>query len=307
MHNVETMFSVREVPWHGLGRVIEEAPSSEEALKLAGLDWEVLPRPVMVNGTVVPGYQANVRSTNGQVLGITSDSYKIVQNREAFAFTDMLLGDGVRYETAGSLANGQRVWMSARLPRTLILDDEIDPFLVFTNSHNGKGAVKVCVTPVRVVCQNTLNLALQNANRAWTTIHMGNMEDKLEEAKRTLGFAQEYINQFKKYALTLVKTKVTDQTVTEFIEELLPIPEDAGLKRQDNIETLRADLRARYYDAPDLKKYRGTAWALVNAVSDFATHVTPLRKSPTYKERLFERTIDGHPIIDKALQLLKAA
>ena len=102
--NVETMFSVRETPWHGLGRIVMDAPASREALELAGLDWQVESRNIYSGtGAMIPGYRANVRSTDDAVLGVVSDRYRIVQNEEAFRFTDDLLGEGVTYETAGSL------------------------------------------------------------------------------------------------------------------------------------------------------------------------------------------------------------
>ena len=110
--NVETMFSVRETPWHGLGRIVMEAPASREALELAGLDWQVESRNIYSGtGAMIPGYRANVRSTDEAVLGVVSDRYRIVQNEEAFQFTDDLLGEGVTYETAGSLQGGKKVWI----------------------------------------------------------------------------------------------------------------------------------------------------------------------------------------------------
>lgn len=110
--NVETMFSVRETPWHGLGRIIMDAPASREALELAGLDWQVESRNIYSGtGAMIPGYRANVRSTDNAVLGVVSDRYRIVQNEEAFQFTDDLLGEGVTYETAGSLQGGKKVWI----------------------------------------------------------------------------------------------------------------------------------------------------------------------------------------------------
>ena len=100
--NVETMFSVREKPWHGLGTIVMEAPTSADALRLAGLDWKVVQEPVYTgNQEPIKGYKANVRSSDRKVLGVVSDRYKVVQNTDAFSFTDELLGKGVRYETAG--------------------------------------------------------------------------------------------------------------------------------------------------------------------------------------------------------------
>ena len=152
--NVETMFYVRETPWHGLGINVDEALETEEALKVAGLDWTVNQTKIFTNeNMLIPNYKANVRSTDGKILGVVTDRYKVVQNNEAFSFTDSLLGQGVRYETAGSLQEGKKVWLLAKMPEKFkILDDEITPYLVFFNSHDGSGAIKVAMTPVRVVC-----------------------------------------------------------------------------------------------------------------------------------------------------------
>ena len=166
--NVESMFYVRTAPWHGLGARVEEALTSQDALHYSGLDWQVKQEPLMT-GTFksVPGYVANVRSDNDRILGIVSDSYKVVQNEEAFAFTDALIGEGVRYETAGSLDEGRKVWLLAKLPeRYQLVGEDVDPYIVFTSSHDGSGAIRVAPTPIRVVCQNTLNLALNTAKRS---------------------------------------------------------------------------------------------------------------------------------------------
>ena len=143
--NVETMFSVREKPWHGLGTIVAEAPDSQAALTLAGLDWTVIQKDILtVDGSEpIRGFKANVRDSDGSVLGIVTDRYKVVQNAEAFAFTDALLGAGVRYETAGSLQGGKRTWMLARLPQKYIINgDEITPYMVFMNSLPSFAVVK---------------------------------------------------------------------------------------------------------------------------------------------------------------------
>ena len=154
---VETMFSVRETPWHGLGTIVNDAPTSEDALRISELDWKVVQDDIFTDSDErITGYKANIRDTDRKILGVVSDRYKIVQNTDAFSFTDELLGQGVRYETAGSLQDGRRVWLLARMPKEYIGgSDEICPYLVFSNSHDGTGAVKVAITPVRVVCNNS--------------------------------------------------------------------------------------------------------------------------------------------------------
>nr|WP_302111347.1 DUF932 domain-containing protein [uncultured Acetatifactor sp.] len=307
--NVETMFSVREKPWHGLGTIVKEAPTSADAIRLAGLDWSVVQEPIYTNfNRVVEGYRANVRSSDRKVLGVVSDRYKVVQNVDAFSFTDELLGKGVRYETAGSLQEGKKVWLLARLPREYIIAGErISPYLVFSNTHDGSGSVKVAITPVRVVCNNTLNLALGTAKRSFSMVHTGNIQDKIQEAKDTLFMAEEYMDCLGVEFEQLRRQKVTDVQVKEYIELLLPMEKEPTPIQRKNIIRLREDMMKRYYDAPDLQKVGNNAYRFLNAASDFATHSDPLRRTANYNENLFARTVDGNPIIDRAYQLVKAA
>ncbi|MCR2047169.1 DUF932 domain-containing protein [Acetatifactor muris] len=307
--NVETMFSVREKPWHGLGIIVKEAPTSADAIRLAGLDWTVVQEPIYTNfSKVVEGYRANVRSSDRKVLGVVSDRYKVVQNVDAFSFTDELLGRGVQYETAGSLQEGKKVWLLARLPREYIIAGErISPYLVFSNTHDGSGSVKVAITPVRVVCNNTLNLALNTAKRSFSMIHTGNIQDKIQEAKDTLFMAEEYMDCLGVEFEQLRRQKITDAQVKEYIEQLLPMEKEPTPIQSKNIIRLREDMMRRYYDAPDLQKVGNNAYRFVNAVSDFATHADPLRRTANYNENLFARTVDGNPLIDKAYQMVRAA
>ena len=186
--NVESMFYVRETPWHGLGTRVNEALNSKEALTAACLDWNVIQESIHTEtNKLIEGYKANIRNTDRQILGVVTDRYKIVQNEEAFAFTDELLGEGVRYETAGSLQGGRKVWLLAHLPHEYIISGErISPYLVFFNSHDGSGAIKAAITPIRVICQNTLNLALSTAKRSWSMIHTGDIKGKMQEKQRRL-------------------------------------------------------------------------------------------------------------------------
>ena len=319
--NLESMFYVREVPWHGLGVRVEEALDSKEALTAAGLDWKVGQQPIYTadlicpSGKVytsqeqlIPNYKANIRDTDGAVLGVVTDRYKIVQNEEAFAFTDALIGEGVRYETAGSLQGGRRVWILGKLPDNYIIAGEkIEPFMVFSNSHDGSAAIKVAMTPIRVVCQNTLNLAMKNARRSWSAKHTGNIQNRLLEAQETLGLAHKYMETLGKEFDNLSRIKLSDGKVMEFINELIPLSPDATDIQRKNTEQQRDDVKIRYFEAPDLKVLGKNGYRFVNAISDHVTHVRPLRETSTYRENLFLKTLEGHPTIDKAYQMVKAA
>ena len=306
---VETMFYTREKPWHGLGTLVVESPTSEDALHLAGLDWKVEQEEVRTQfNEIIPGYKANIRNTDRKVLGVVTDRYKVIQNTEAFAFTDELLGEGVRYETAGALQDGRKIWLLAHLPQEYIIGGErISPYLVFSNTHDGSGSVKVAITPIRVVCNNTLNLALKTAERSFAMIHTGDIKEKMKDAKDTLFMAEKYMQELGKEFEELRKKKLLDSEVESYIELLLPMDEDNSSQQIRNITKLRTDLRSRYYDAPDLSEVGKNAYRFINAVSDFATHGEPLRKTVNYSENIFGRTIEGNPLIDKAYRMMQAA
>ena len=330
--NVESMFYVGETPWHGQGTKIDEAPTSDDAIRLAGLDWKVIQREVYMRDPVtqelitVPGMKANVRSTDGKFLGPVTDRYRIVQNSEAFAFTDELLGHGVKYETAGSLASGKRVWMLARMEGTLLAEEKIDPYLVFTNCHDGTGAVRVAIVPVRVVCQNTLNLALRQASRHWSCAHKGDIQSKLDEARYTLQSAERYMEALEEEFGELKSKKVSEKQVKAMTEKLLEIEYDNLFKKaakdgkvidlkdmmkqqkyEDKLNRKRTDILNIYFDKPDLKGTDHTAFRFVNAVSDYATHTTDHKNTRNYQENLFMNTIDGNSLIDTSYQIALAA
>lgn len=307
--NVETMFYTRTKPWHGLGTMVEKAPTSEAALELAGLDWQVVQKKLVTDGGIeVPGFKANLRETDNQVLGVVSDRYKVVQNADAFSFTDALLGEGVTYETAGSLQNGRRTWILAKLPtRYIISGDEITPYLVFMNNHDGSGSIKAAMTPIRVVCQNTLNLALSTAKRCWSTNHVGDIKGKMEDARYTLLYADQYMAELGRTIDQMNQQKLSDRQVMEYIDSLFPILPNPSEQQVKNMLRMKEDMKARYFDAPDLQHVGKNAYRFINAVSDFATHAKPLRERSGYRENLFARTVDGNAMIDRAYELVKAA
>ena len=301
--NVESMFSVREVPWHGLGTIIQEAPNSADALKLAGLDWSVKQVPVLHEGQKT-GHQFNVRESDNRVLGVVGGRYKPVQNAEAFAFTDELVGGDVRYETAGSLADGKRVWMLAKMPDTRVLDDVVEPYLCLTNGHDGFSSLKVCMTPVRVVCQNTLNMALKGAKRTWTVRHSGNINAKMEEAQQTLGLAQDYMKKFEEEAEELYSIKVSPAQFKKLSNTLFPITDEMSRRKEDAQYLLQCQLKEAW-EMDDLGNIKGTGWGFMNAVSDMSTHRPPARKTANYQENMFIYTIDAPALLDQALKMVK--
>lgn len=308
--NVETMFYVRETPWHGMGTRVEKAPTSADAIQLAGLDWDVIPHVLTTDtGIPVPGYFANVRDSDNSVLGVVGKQYTIVQNRDAFAFSDSLLGEGVTYETAGSLANGKRIWLLARLPEVYkILGDEVVPYLVLTNTHDGTGSIKVAMTPTRVVCQNTLNAALSSAKRTWSAVHKRSVNSKIDEARQTLGFARAYMEALSKEMEKLAMIKISPIQFEKIVlPNLLKVDEDTMSPRQiDTRMEQRAELRFRYQKAPDLQGLGFNGARLIHAVSDFVDHSEPTRATQNWKENRFASQINGNAMLDQARNLVLA-
>ena len=313
-HNVETMFSAgRQKPWHyaetsEVTKLIQEAPTSEEALRLAGLDWDVLQTPVyMESGIEIPNYKANVRSTDNACLGIVTDRYKIVQNTEAFAFTDAIVGETesgvVTYETAGSLCGGRKIWLLAKMPVQKVLDDEVEPYMFFSNSHDGSGAIKVGMTPIRIVCNNTLNMALASAKRSWSTKHVGDMQSKLEEAKMCLSMADQYMKGLDIEADRLANATLYREQIDEILDEMFPIVDNDSDRKKQNIQSVKDNFYVAYF-MPDILKFGESAWRAINAMSDMVTHSAPKRNTASYEENRWGKIMDGHVMMDQFVELV---
>lgn len=306
-HEVENMFSVRQVPWHGLGKVLDNPPDSEEALVQAGLLWGVEKRPLFLDsGRRVPDTFANVRMTDNAILGLVGANYKIVQNREAFSWTDALMGDGAIYETAGSLRGGRRVWLCARLPEPIdLVGDAVDLYLLFTNSHDGSSAVKVAITPIRVVCQNTLTYGLRSAHRTWSMRHTSGIKDRLDKAANTLRLTYKFGQAMQVDADKLVNKRVS---LDEYLDKLLPLPEvneQTTARMVSNVVFVRNQI-IEMSVLWDLKPFQGTAWGGLQAVTNYVSHGEPVRRTKNFQENRFEQLVDGHELLQKAHDLAVA-
>lgn len=301
--NVETMMYVREKPWHGLGTEVSDAPSSEDALRFAGLDWLVRQENVYnARGGIIKGFKANVRSSDDSVLGVVGDRYKVVQNIDAFRFTDDLIGGDVRYETAGSLREGRQIWLLAKMPERSIAGDAVEPYLCFTNAHDGSSGVRVCMTPVRVVCNNTLNVALSTAKRSWSMRHTENVHERLNEARDCLFRADEYMGELAQYADLAANKTIHDGEIRDILDALFPISESSSDREKANIAKIKDEFMICYF-APDIAKFRGTAWGAINAISDLVTHSMPHRNTKTYAENNWNKVMSGHVLMDRMAAL----
>ena len=188
-----------------------------------------------------------------------------------------------------------------------ILGDEVEPYFLLMNSHDGSGGFTIAMTPVRVVCSNTLNLALKTSPRIWISRHTTNVLSRMDEAQETIIRVKDYMNSLDDEVEKLAAKRLSGQVVTNLLSEFFPINNEMSDIHVKNNRRQLADLRSRYFDAPDLKDMGHNAYRFINAVSDFATHAKPIRRTKNYQENLFMRTAGGNAMIDKAYKMAMAA
>lgn len=283
---IESMFSHRQVPWHGLGTIVQDAPTSEDAIKLAGLDWKVERRPVYVDEDLIPDRVGLVRDRDHKVFGIVSDRYKILQNNVAFSIIDSIMGEGIRYETAGSLLGGEKVFMTCPWEHEWnVAGDEIKTYLLLSNSHNGKESLHITITPIRVVCMNTLQAALRKYKSNFSIPHFSSMKEKIYLAQQTLKLTADYMTEFCEFGERKAEQKVGEGTFEKLLETIFPHKEGESWNKRMDIDFNRRQFE-RCVNAPDLRQFKGTAWALINAASDYETHFKKTKKERLMKDAL---------------------
>ena len=302
----DSYFGTKTSMWVRNATFVKEAKTSADALKLAKLDFDVLQESIFdTNGYVVDGYRLNRKSDDGRILGLVSDRYKVVQNTDAFAFTDGLIGPDCRYENAGSTHGYRIIWLQAKLRPRTIMGDDYNNFLFFKNSFDGKGAVKVCVTPVRVVCDNMLNLAVHRAKRVFSIRHTGDIAEKIKEADMTLKLSEKYLTEVNADYVRLARIRLTAEKVNKMWESLFPIDNDMSELQISRALDHRKEI-IKAYNAEDLANFRGTGFGVVNAVSDMVCHAEPIRMTDSYFGNLFDKVTNGHPLLDRVYEMVNA-
>lgn len=292
-HNLETngkdvAFALRGTPaWHGLASKIflqDEDVSTAEMLHSAHLDnWNVRLSPVTDfvpaewrdNSNAQLVLRTNPFDKGTDILATVGKRYKTVQNEELFAFADNIhdTDPNCRWESAGSLKKGKVVFGTVEIPRTMVLDpqganDETKLYLIVWTSHDGSVAVQAAITPVRVVCQNTLNLAMKSAKQSFKIRHTQTVEGKIAVARETLGLTYQYFDEFEKEAQKLYSISVTDKKFNEIITKMYPKPDEdkkGSTKKWENKVDLINDL---YFKSPTNTNIKGTAWGVVNTLTE---------------------------------------
>lgn len=291
-HEVESMAFVgnRGLPWHagataGLIENLSDLAKADEMIAAAKLGWKVDQMPIVVDGigAHIPDRVANVRNSDHKVLGIVSARYKVVQNDRVFEFAEDLCGVGGRFETAGSLRNGEIVFTSIELPHDFVVDGDVSKvktFLLVSNGHDGIHAFKACITPVRVVCTNTLNAAFRNAKDKFSIRHTENISGRINQAREILKLTTSYMDDFKVMANNMAHTTVTIQEGLEMVKKIFPLTEDekrGGAEMSINAQKVMGN----WLESQNIESIRMTKWGLWNAITEFIDHGMAYRGGKT--------------------------
>jgi len=316
--NVQTMAYYGEVPWHKLGMPVPKGVTAEEMIHAAGLDWEVQLRPARgareINRKkefsryeVVRVPRPNTKEEE-VLLGVVSRRYQPLQNVEAFGFFNPIVGDGKAYfETAGALGEGERIWVMAKMPKAMeiVRGDECFKYLLLSNTHSGDGSVIVKFTTVRVVCQNTLMLAMEDGQKAYRVRHSKQMQFKLEELADFLAITQEVFQKAEEMFKRLAKVQMIDDRLDHYFEAVFP--RTPAQKKKGETPARWEHVREVFETQKDLQLpgVRGTLWGAYNAITRFEDYKQPQQEEQP--DQRLERTWFGGGADTKLKALVKAS
>lgn len=285
------IFVDRTTTWHAIGKDVQECKDMEQVLRKSGLDYEVYKEPVGVQDDkdrfeIVSNRFVTMRDTDRHMYDVVSDKFEIIQNRQAFDFVNYM-GDELQFEKAGETENGM-VYIIGKLPEVNILGDAFTPHVLFRNGFNGKIKITAAICPLRIVCQNQFNFAFKNTENAVTIRHVQNAEGKLAEAREVLKMSADYMSEINAMAEQYVGIKLTPEQLEKVMEDLFPSDKTGEMNayKRNRLETARTKF-INAYNADDNGNFRGTAWGVINAYTDFITHREPTGNSATKEEGKF--------------------
>ncbi|WP_462253998.1 DUF932 domain-containing protein [Ferruginibacter sp.] len=297
-----SFFSVKEKAWHGLGQIVEGYPTSAEVLKFAGLDYSVAKRKlftfdneneaaqenieIKISEIEVPNFYATIRTDNESILGVVGKDYEVVQNIDALSFFDAIVGgDGIQYETAGALGKGEKIFITAKLPGYIRVgnDDMIEKYLFLTTSHDGFGSIMAAFTPIRIVCNNTLNAALKNCSNSIKIRHTANAKERLEQAHKVMGISNQLSIQLEGIYNQWAKVRITDKEVQKLIK-LAMVPnkevlQDIEKGELDELSTCFKNMCNDVYEynmtspSQQYETTKGTVFGTYNAITGYFQNI----------------------------------
>jgi phage/plasmid-like protein (TIGR03299 family) len=280
----QTAFALRGTPaWHGLANTLFDADAditTQQMLDSALLsNWNVRLEPVQypadyraISETFMV-VRTNPADAGNDILATVGERYRVYQNEELFSFADNLTDGGARWESAGSIKRGRQVFGSLEIDREMVIDpqgisDKSKLYLLVTTSHDGSSAIQALVTPVRVVCQNTLNFALNGSKQTFKVRHTQNADGRVQQAREVLGITMAYADKWEAMSQELFETSITKQAFDTLVSNLYPAP-DADSKGATTLHTKKVDLiQALYLNSPTQLGITGTAWGALNALTE---------------------------------------
>lgn len=304
-------FSAREVAWHKLGTVTENALTAEQALETAFLNWEVIKSEQSIS-TQVPKspksdklvtitdpdkfmtYRYHPKTGVADPLGVVGNRYTPVQNAEAFSFLNTIADEsGAVFETAGAIDNGRKVFMTMKMPEDVLIGgkDAINMYLMAWNTHDGTSSFNVLVTPVRVVCQNTLSAAIKSAQHKFAIRHTSSAQGKIQAAREALKVTFKYQEAFQIQAEKLFAQSMTDKEFQKIVEKAFPLDKTDSQRAQTMATNAQSALLG-LWKAPTQANIKNTAWAAYNAFVEYSDWARPVRGTDPEVARA-ERVVNG--------------
>jgi phage/plasmid-like protein (TIGR03299 family) len=297
------VYGIREFPWQGISTDIRGINHIDAALDAANINYTIVQVPIEVEGRVIPKRVANIRKDTREFIEVVSNRYTPFQNRQAYAFLEGAVSNGaMQLENAGEFGYDS-VFIQARMGKDVnVLGDAIAPYALIKNSHDGSSGVKVCFTPTRVICKNTLALALRTAPRVWQAKHLRTIEDRMGELQHMMQLAANYTDGIPEVAEKMYSINITNVEIAEVLKKMFPLKKDAGERAANTVRDAVREIMTIYLETPDLKKFSGTAWGFYNAVGDYTTHHNP-KETEHWRENRLNRIADG----DRVLEVAQAA
>ena len=308
--------SASEKAWHGLGQIVENAMTAKEAIELANLGFNVEKRKILydvpdmdIPYKEIKGHYATVRTDNNDYLGIVRSRYEIVQNADAFSFFDSIVDEGEAiYQTAGVLGKGERIFLLAKLPEDFHIGGEaIERYILLYNSHDGSSSVVAGLTPIRVVCNNTLQAALRSISNKVSITHVSGVKNKLQEAALVMGIASKYTE-----SVQDIFNKMTDVKMSEgqYIDYFMDVFKPEIVTAENTTKEASTRLKNIVFSTMDFAtthptqttpEATGTLWGAYNAVSGYYNYVRDFKsREDKFKSQYFG---DGEKKMLKSFKL----
>jgi phage/plasmid-like protein (TIGR03299 family) len=278
-----TVFVVGEPAWHKLGKVLERPAMAKEAIIEAGLDYEIEMQEIFLkNSNKFKGKFATVRKDTQIPFSVQSSSYVPVQNIDAFNFFDEIIGEGKAiYHSAGALGKGERIWIMAKLPDDIIIKniDNVEKYLLLSNSHDGSSSLKMYFTPVRVVCQNTLNASInQKSDEQISLKHTRNIQMKINDSRKALGLALSYYEDFANVAEKMAEASLNIEKANRYFNNVLKIVDENEISKiKENSRDKIVSLFEGEGVGLNENKTKRTIWTAYNAVVEYVDYHKNMR------------------------------